>query len=199
MPVPEPYLKSMPSVLARVRIDSIVSSTELMKQAEHCGCSSTPTLNQTGELKAIFCWTSRCVSSAWKVGAVRLGGEVAVLLRPSAVMVSATRADQLADRALALGRARRAAEVLRGDHVGGQHRPGLGDLDVLLLEDDLAVLAGDAGGAQLPGDLVGRVHARRGEVAGNGQAAVAHRRLPLLRLLPLLRRRGLQLTLHGIS
>ena len=37
------------------RIDSIVSSTELMKQAEHCGCSSTPTLNQTGELKLIFC------------------------------------------------------------------------------------------------------------------------------------------------
>src|SRR5258708_5320822 len=37
VPVPEPYLKSMPSVLARPRIDSIVSSTELMKQAEHCG------------------------------------------------------------------------------------------------------------------------------------------------------------------
>src|SRR5437764_649852 len=53
-PVPEPYLNSMPSVLARVRIDSIESSTELMKHAEHCGCSSTPTLNQTGELKATF-------------------------------------------------------------------------------------------------------------------------------------------------
>src|SRR5687768_14252732 len=50
-PVPEPYLKSMPSVLARVRMDSIESSTELMKQAEHWGCSSTPTLNQAGELK----------------------------------------------------------------------------------------------------------------------------------------------------
>src|SRR2546427_8280899 len=32
VPVPEPYLKSMPSVLARVRIDSILSSTLLMKQ-----------------------------------------------------------------------------------------------------------------------------------------------------------------------
>src|SRR4051812_43690682 len=50
VPVPEPHLKSMPSVLARVRIDSMVSSTELMKQAEHCGSASTPTLNQTGEL-----------------------------------------------------------------------------------------------------------------------------------------------------
>ena len=37
MPVPEPYLKSIPSVLARSRIESIVSWTELMKQAEHCG------------------------------------------------------------------------------------------------------------------------------------------------------------------
>ncbi len=54
-PAPEPYLKSMPSVWASFRIESIESSTELMKQAEHCGCSSTPTLNQTGELKLIFC------------------------------------------------------------------------------------------------------------------------------------------------
>src|SRR5215218_10345265 len=53
-PVPEPYLKSMPSVFARPRIDSIVSCTELMKQAEHCGCFSNPTLNQTGLLKAAF-------------------------------------------------------------------------------------------------------------------------------------------------
>ena len=39
-PVPEPYLKSMPSVLARSRIEAMVSSTELMKQAEHWGFSS---------------------------------------------------------------------------------------------------------------------------------------------------------------
>src|ERR1017187_2913090 len=37
VPVPEPHLKSMPSVLARVRIESSESSTELMKHAEHCG------------------------------------------------------------------------------------------------------------------------------------------------------------------
>ncbi len=54
-PAPEPYLKSMPSVWASFRIESIESPTELMKHAEHCGCSSTPTLNQTGELKLIFC------------------------------------------------------------------------------------------------------------------------------------------------
>src|SRR3982074_1060850 len=36
-PAPEPHLKSMPSVLARVRMESSESCTELMKQAEHCG------------------------------------------------------------------------------------------------------------------------------------------------------------------
>ena len=49
-PVPEPYLKSIPSVLARPRMESIVSWTELMKHAEHCGRASIPTLNHTGEL-----------------------------------------------------------------------------------------------------------------------------------------------------
>src|ERR1700730_6141328 len=52
--VPEPHLKSMPSVRVRPMIDSILSCTELMKHAEHCGFDCTPTLNQTGELKAIF-------------------------------------------------------------------------------------------------------------------------------------------------
>src|SRR5207248_5205339 len=82
VPVPDPHLKSMPSVLARVRMESSESLTELMKQAEHCGlvypvtpnstrlvvafqCQfwpsglgsmrSQPTLNQTGELKAAYC------------------------------------------------------------------------------------------------------------------------------------------------
>src|SRR5262249_26593002 len=82
VPVPEPHLKSMPSVLARVRMESSESCTELMKQAEHCGflypvrpnsmrpsawfqCQlvasdsgssrSHPTLNHTGELNAAFC------------------------------------------------------------------------------------------------------------------------------------------------
>src|SRR4030095_6286201 len=53
-PVPEPYLHSIPSVFARVRMDSIVSCTELMKHAEHCGAFSNPTLNQTGLLNAAF-------------------------------------------------------------------------------------------------------------------------------------------------
>src|SRR5205809_4693297 len=81
VPVPDPHLKSIPSVLARVRMESSESCTELMKQAEHCGlvypvtpnstrfvtgfqCQfwpselgsmrSQPTLNHTGELNAAY-------------------------------------------------------------------------------------------------------------------------------------------------
>src|ERR1700691_985035 len=55
VPVPLPYLNSMPSVLASVRIDSIVSSTLLIKHADTCGrLVATPRLNHTGLLKLIF-------------------------------------------------------------------------------------------------------------------------------------------------
>src|SRR5215212_6185542 len=64
LPAPEPNLNSIASVLARSMIEDMLSWTELMKQAEHWGFGSMPTLNQTGELNAIFWLTSRCVSSA---------------------------------------------------------------------------------------------------------------------------------------
>src|ERR1043166_7764968 len=54
LPVPDPNLNSIPSVLASVRMESIVSWTELMKQAEHCGAFSKPQLNHTGLLNAAF-------------------------------------------------------------------------------------------------------------------------------------------------
>src|SRR5690349_11719596 len=66
-PVPDPYLKSMPSVLASPRIESMVSCTELMKHAEHCGFSSMPTLNQTGELNAAIWYRRMWVSSSRNV------------------------------------------------------------------------------------------------------------------------------------
>src|SRR5512146_1838229 len=46
-PEPEPPLKMTPSRRYQSRIESIVSSTERMKQALHCGFASTPTLNHT--------------------------------------------------------------------------------------------------------------------------------------------------------
>src|SRR3954467_3935817 len=71
MPDPDPPRKILPSFVFQSRIDSIVSSTLRMKQAEHCGVSSKPTLNQTGELKAAF-WLSRIeVSSISKASASR--------------------------------------------------------------------------------------------------------------------------------
>src|ERR671920_78541 len=57
IPEPEPPRKMLPSLVFQSRIDSIVSSTERMKQALHCGCSSKPTLNQTGELNAAIWWS----------------------------------------------------------------------------------------------------------------------------------------------
>src|SRR6201993_4069993 len=47
VPVPLPHLKSMPSVLAKVRIESSESLTELIKQAEHCGVEYPVTPNST--------------------------------------------------------------------------------------------------------------------------------------------------------
>src|SRR6266536_4056030 len=65
-PVPDPNLKSIPSVLARFRIASIESPQELMKQAEAWGFASMPTLNQTGELKEATWLTRIAASSSWK-------------------------------------------------------------------------------------------------------------------------------------
>src|SRR6201995_2528183 len=72
IPDPEPPRKILPSLVFHDRIDSISSSTDRMKQAEHCGLSSNPTLNHTGELNAAI-WCSRMwVSSASKISASSL-------------------------------------------------------------------------------------------------------------------------------
>src|SRR6185503_18365698 len=63
-----------------------------------------------------------------------------------------------------VARARHAglAEVLRRDDVGGELGPGLGDLEVLELEDGGAVRVGDLGGAAVPLDRVEGVDAGGG-------------------------------------
>src|SRR5207302_8394268 len=95
---------------------------------------------------------------------VLFGGEVAALTAPAAERPDHP-VDQLPDAGLALGRALLAAEVLLGHDVDGQLRPGAGDLDVLLLKDQLAFLATDGGGAALPLDKVVSMAARGREVA----------------------------------
>src|SRR5690606_36668732 len=62
-PAPEPPLKISPSSLYQSRIDSMVSSTDRMKQAETCAFDEVPTLNQTGELKLNIWWTRAYLSS----------------------------------------------------------------------------------------------------------------------------------------
>ena len=68
-PAPEPPLKMNPSSLYQLRIESIESSTERMKQAETCCGDWVPTLNQTGELKEKYWCTSSQVSSFSKTSA----------------------------------------------------------------------------------------------------------------------------------
>src|SRR4051812_4281228 len=68
-PAPEPPLKMKPSSLYQLRIESIVSSTERMKQAETCCGDAVPTLNHTGELKLKTWCTSMCFSSWSKISA----------------------------------------------------------------------------------------------------------------------------------
>ena len=72
--------------------------------AEHCGFSSKPTLNQTGELKEAYWLTRIAFSSASNVSASSSVGEVAARPAPAADRVDDA-ADHLLDAALALGRA----------------------------------------------------------------------------------------------
>src|SRR3954466_12125909 len=91
MPEPEPPRKILPSRVFQSRIDSIVSSTERMKQAEHCGDSSKPTLNHTGELNAAIWCNRMCVSSASKASPSSAEAKYP-RSRPQSEIVPATRA-----------------------------------------------------------------------------------------------------------
>src|SRR4051795_2781340 len=68
-PAPEPPLKISPSSRYQFRIESIVSSTERMKQALTCCGEVVPTLNHTGELKLNTWCSSIHVSSCSKISA----------------------------------------------------------------------------------------------------------------------------------
>src|SRR3954468_24667615 len=68
-PAPEPPLKMNPSSLYQLRIESMESSTDRMKQADTCCGLGVPTLNQTGELKLNTWCRSIHVSSCSKTSA----------------------------------------------------------------------------------------------------------------------------------
>ena len=140
-----------------------------MKQAEHCGFSSKPTLNQTGLLNEAYWLTRIAFSSASNVLALLVVGEVAALRAPGDGRVDDA-ADHLLDARLALGRAEPAAEVLLGDDVRRRLRPELRELDAALLEGG-AVAARDDGVARLPFDLVERVPSGDREEAAHPEAS----------------------------
>ena len=100
---------------------------------------------------------------------VLVGGEVAVALAPVADGLGDA-GDEVADALFALRRADLAVQVLAGDDVGRGDRPVAGDLDVLLLEDEVALEVLDDGVAELPLELVIRIDAGAGEVAGELEA-----------------------------
>ena len=79
-PAPEPPLKIRPSSRYQFRIESIVSSTARMKQADTCCGDDVPTLNHTGELNENTWCSSAQVSSCSKISASLGRREVAVLL-----------------------------------------------------------------------------------------------------------------------
>ena len=134
-----------------------------MKQAEHCGFSSKPTLNQTGRVEGGELVDEDRLQLVLERERLVLVREVAAVAAPAADRVDDA-ADHLLDARLPLGRAQAPAEVLLRDDVRGRLRPELRELDVLLLERRL-VLAGDEGVADLPLDLLERVAAGDREVA----------------------------------
>ncbi len=102
-------------------------------------------------------------------GGVFVGAEVSTLEAPAGDGFG-NAADQGADAGLALLGADGAVQIFAGDDVGGGHRPVFGDLDILLLEDDVALGVGDGGGTQLPLDFVVGREASLGEEALEGEA-----------------------------
>ena len=88
-------------------------------------------------------------------------------------------ADKLSDAALTPGRPDLAAEILRDDDVGGLLRPELWNLDVPLLEYQLAALVADHRRTQLPFDLVERVDTGLGEEARERETGDLRRGLRL--------------------
>ncbi len=104
-------------------------------------------------------------------GRIPSGGEVAAIHPPVADALDDA-AHQLADAGLPLGGAQVSVQVLRGHNVGRGHRPVGRHLDLLLLEDDVALAVSDRGGASLPLDLVVRGDALGGEAADEGQSAL---------------------------
>ena len=105
IPEPEPPRKILPSLVFQSRIDSIVSSTLRMKQAEHCGVLLEADVEPDRRVEGrLLVEQDRGQLGLEGVG-VLVGGEVAALAAPVGDRAGDA-ADHLFDRALALRRCR---------------------------------------------------------------------------------------------
>ena len=124
-PAPEPYLNSMASVLARSMIEPMLSWTELMKHAEHCGFCLDPDVEPDRRVERHLLVDEEVRQLGLERGQVLVGREVALGLGPGGDRVDDA-VDELLDAVLALRRADVAAEVLADHDVGGELAPEAG-------------------------------------------------------------------------
>ncbi len=170
----------MPSLPIQLRIESIVSSTDRMKQAELCGFSRVPMLNHTGELNAIFCWTSRWVSSASNVSASTTSAKypsssphlrsVDTIRSMSCRMLDSRRGEPSCPR-----------KYFEATTLVASCDQSLGTSMSSCSNTGLTALGLNARGALLPLDLVVRMDAGGGEMPVQRKACTWHRRKPARR------------------
>ena len=161
----DPHLKSMPSVLARVRMESSESlhRVDEARGALRIAVSGDAEFDARGlripvPVLGVGLGLDAVASDVEPDGRVEGGVLVQEDVREFVVEdggvfrsaeVAAGHApvadgfgdagDQLADAGFALGRAERAMQIFAGHDVGGGHGPVFGDLDVFLLEDHVAL------------------------------------------------------------
>ena len=133
----------MPSVRASDRIESIVSCTELMKQAEHCGAFLEAAVEPDRAVEGGLLVDQDVLQVVAERLQILVAREVACPCGPTPVIVSTTRPISCLTLRSRSGRADLTAEIFRDDDVGGLLRPGLRNLDVALLEHQLAALVAD--------------------------------------------------------
>ena len=117
IPEPEPPRKIFPSLVFQSRIDSMLSSTLRMKQAEHCGRLLEADVEPDRRVEGRLLVEQDRGQLGLEGLGVLVGGEVAALAPPVGDRPGDP-ADHLFDRALALLAAELPAEVLLGDDVG---------------------------------------------------------------------------------
>ena len=161
LPVPEPYLKSMPSVLRQRedRLHRVVDRVDEARRALRRLLEAAVEPDRAVERGLLLDEQMLEIAAEGREGVV--GREIASASAPTRKWCRRPGRSSCSDRPFALGRPDVAAEVLRDDDVGGLLRPGLRHLDLALLEDDLPFFAADDGVAQLPFDLIERVGSGR--------------------------------------